>query len=49
MPGTPLGGGPLVVRSVRIDEPVIRLRVRDDGTANWDIMAERPAEAGAAD
>jgi hypothetical protein len=38
------GSGALVVRSVRVDEPVVRLRVRDDGTANWDIMAERPEE-----
>jgi hypothetical protein len=36
------GSGALVVRSVRIDEPVVRLRVRDDGTANWDVMQERP-------
>jgi hypothetical protein len=39
------GSGALVVRSVRIDEPVVRLRVRDDGTANWDVMAERPEAA----
>ncbi|MGE0160333.1 MAG: AsmA-like C-terminal region-containing protein [Gemmatimonadales bacterium] len=42
-----LGRGPLVVRSVRIQEPVVHLRVRDDGTANWDVMAERPEQAEA--
>jgi len=39
------GGGALIVRSVRIDQPVVRLRVRDDGTANWDVMAEQPEAA----
>ena len=40
------GGGPLVVRRVALDQPVIRLRVLEDGTANWDInrkKADKPA------
>src|SRR5262245_36191771 len=29
-------GGPIVVRSVELDRPVLALRVLEDGTANWD-------------
>ena len=44
--------GPLVVRSIRIDEPVVRLSMLEDGSANWDILrdgappAETTEEAG---
>ena len=31
------GSGPIVVRSVDLDRPVVSLRVLEDGTANWDI------------
>jgi hypothetical protein len=37
-------GGPIVVREVSMQEPLARLRVLKDGTANWDIMKERPSE-----
>lgn len=40
------GRGALVVRSVRVDEPHLRLRVLEDGTASWDVLPER-TEAGA--
>ena len=33
--------GPIVVRSVRIEEPVLRLRVLEDGDANWDALRPR--------
>jgi len=38
--GAVRGNGPLVVRSVVVDGPTVRLRVADDGTANWDIVPE---------
>jgi uncharacterized protein involved in outer membrane biogenesis len=34
--------GALVVRSIELDRPKARLLVRADGTANWDILRERP-------
>ncbi len=34
-------GRPIVVRAVRIDEPVLYLQVDDDGTASWDVLPER--------
>jgi hypothetical protein len=37
--------GPIVVRSIRIEEPVLHLRVLDDGTASWDIVRPRQEEA----
>jgi hypothetical protein len=38
------GSEPVVVRSFELDEPVVRLLVLEDGTANWDLArAERPA------
>ena len=42
------GTGPVLVRSVRLDGPDVRLRVLDDGAANWAItrgrdQGERPA------
>jgi hypothetical protein len=35
------GTGPLVIRSVEIDRPTLRLLVLEDGSANWDIFGER--------
>jgi hypothetical protein len=37
-------GKSIVVREVSMQELVARLRVLKDGTANWDIIKERPAE-----
>ena len=37
-------GGAIVVREVSLEEPLARLRVLKDGTANWDIMKQPPAE-----
>ena len=31
------GGGPIVVRSIELERPVIALKVLEDGSANWDI------------
>jgi hypothetical protein len=39
-----MSGSPIVVREVSLQRPVARLRVLKDGTANWDIMKEQPAE-----
>jgi len=44
---TATGGGPLVVRSVRLREPVVNLAVDDDGTASWDVLPSR--EGGGAE
>jgi hypothetical protein len=33
---------PVVVRSIAIDRPRVRLRVLEDGTANWDIAKPAP-------
>jgi hypothetical protein len=33
---------PVVVRSVQLQQPNVKLLVRPDGAANWDIMRERP-------
>lgn len=41
------GTGPLVVRSVRIEAPDLRLKVEEDGLRSWDIMRDR--EGGADD
>jgi hypothetical protein len=35
------GTGPLKIRSIEVDRPVVRLRVLADGAANWDIVAAR--------
>jgi hypothetical protein len=34
--------GPVVVRSVQLQQPNFKLLVRPDGAANWDIVRERP-------
>jgi hypothetical protein len=39
------GSGPLVVRSVRVAEPVVNLTVDDDGTASWDVLPGRDEES----
>ena len=33
------GRGPIVVRSIRLDEPVLHLVVMEDGTPSWDLLA----------
>ncbi len=38
------GGGPLEVRSVEIREPRLRLRVGEDGVANWDVLSSSEGE-----
>jgi hypothetical protein len=40
-------GDPLLVRALVLREPTVRMLVREDGTANWDIM--RKAETPGAD
>ncbi|MDQ3426571.1 MAG: AsmA family protein [Gemmatimonadota bacterium] len=47
------GGGPIVVRSIELDQPRLSLIKLEDGTANWDITrdtaeAERRPEAESA-
>lgn len=42
------GTGPLEVRSVRIVDPDLRLRVDEEGLSNWDILEERDSDGGAA-
>ncbi|MDZ7779480.1 MAG: AsmA-like C-terminal region-containing protein [Gemmatimonadota bacterium] len=42
--------GPLVVRSVRLEVPTLRLQVTEDGAASWDIFTDdAEAPAGPAD
>jgi len=38
------GGGPIVVRSIALERPVLALRVLEDGTANWDITKPTTGE-----
>ncbi len=47
--GAVRGGGPVVVRSVRLEQPVLALRVLEDGRASWDIVRDSgaPEEAEA--
>ncbi len=40
-------GTPILVRSVRLDQPAVRLRVLEDGAASWDIAKAPPATAAA--
>ncbi|MGN6392463.1 MAG: AsmA family protein [Gemmatimonadales bacterium] len=37
------GSGPIVVRTVELDQPRLRLIALEDGTANWDITKPAPA------
>ena len=39
-------GRSVVLREVVLRDPIARLRVLEDGTANWDIFRERAAAAG---
>jgi hypothetical protein len=39
------GSGPVVVRTVELDQPRLRLIALEDGTANWDIAKKTPAAA----
>ena len=41
------GNGPVVVRSVELHQPVLHLRVLEDGTANWDIAKDAAPETAA--
>jgi cell division septum initiation protein DivIVA len=43
------GGGPVVVRAVELDQPRLRLIKLQDGSANWDITKEKPADEPARD
>ena len=36
------GSGPVVVRTVELDQPRLRLIALEDGTANWDITRKTP-------
>lgn len=38
-------GDPLLVRALVLREPALRLLVREDGAANWDIMRDAEAES----
>ena len=40
--GNVMGGKPIVVRAVELDQPRLRLIALEDGTANWDIMKKKP-------
>ena len=42
------GRRPLVVRSIRLAAPRLRLKAEDDGTSNWDVVPEGPDDARAA-
>src|SRR5882724_874016 len=39
------GSGPIVVRTVELDQPRLRLIALEDGTANWDITKKTPEAA----
>jgi len=38
-------GDQIVVRAVELDRPMVALKVLEDGSANWDIMKETPAQS----
>ena len=38
-------GDQIVVRAIELDRPTVALRVLEDGSANWDIMKETPAQS----
>jgi hypothetical protein len=40
--GNVMGGKPIVVRAVELDEPRLKLIALEDGTANWDITKKTP-------
>src|SRR6185503_5396248 len=39
------GSGPIVVRTVELDQPRLRLIALEDGAANWDITKKAPGAA----
>jgi uncharacterized protein involved in outer membrane biogenesis len=41
--GNVVGGRPIVVRAVELDQPRLSLIALEDGTANWDITKKTPA------
>ncbi|MGH7498412.1 MAG: AsmA-like C-terminal region-containing protein [Gemmatimonadales bacterium] len=43
--GNVMGGKPIVVRAVELDQPRLRLIALEDGTANWDIVKKTPETA----
>ena len=43
--GSVMGGKPIVVRAVELDQPRLSLIALEDGTANWDITKKTPAAA----
>jgi hypothetical protein len=48
--GNVMGGQPVVIRAVELDQPRLRLIALEDGSASWDIAkkpAEQPAETTA--
>ncbi|HEX3276601.1 MAG TPA: AsmA-like C-terminal region-containing protein [Gemmatimonadales bacterium] len=48
--GNVMGGKPVVIRAIELDQPRLRLITLEDGAASWDIVkkpAEQPAEAKA--
>jgi hypothetical protein len=40
--GSVVGGSPIVVRAVELDQPRLSLIALEDGTANWDITKKTP-------
>ena len=46
--GSVIGNGQMVVRSVELDRPLLRLTVLEDGTANWNISKPAPIDSSAA-
>ena len=43
--GNVMGGKPIVVRAVELDQPRLSLIALEDGTANWDIVKKTPETA----
>ena len=43
--GNVMGGRPVVVRAVELDQPRLSLVALEDGTANWDITKKTPEAA----
>jgi hypothetical protein len=46
MLGAVRGTSPLVIRSIRIDEPRLRLEVNEDGIASWSVLPEGESSSG---
>jgi hypothetical protein len=43
--GNVMGGRPVVIRAIELDQPRLRLIALEDGTANWDITKPSPPPA----